>query len=116
MKKVATIMMALAIVFGAFGAHYLKDPLDPASLESFKTGVLYHLIMSLGLLHMCNNPSHSIATKLLLAGTLCFSGSLYLLATQAIHHLPIKFLGPLTPFGGVLMITSWLLFAFYKRQ
>jgi uncharacterized membrane protein YgdD (TMEM256/DUF423 family) len=115
MSKKSTLLfsLALAIVFGAFGAHGLKKLVDVEKIESFKTGVMYHLLMTIAL--MVVRFSHDFHERLLSGlrwvgiGTCLFSGSIYLLVFNAIFQWPINaFLGPITPIGGVLMIVGWI--------
>ena len=103
----------MAIILGAFGAHGLKNMVDAEKIESFKTGVLYHLIMCLGLLVVRFSSDFSEKTvpsfRLIFIGLILFSGSIYLLVFNAIFQFPINaFLGPITPIGGLLIIVGWL--------
>ena len=107
-------MVAAAIMIGAFGAHGLQDVLDDRSKAIYEKAVLYHFISALGILAagICGQIgllTHRIlgwVVKLLLVGILLFSGSLYLLAiTQQ------RWVGMITPLGGICFIIGWLLFA-----
>ncbi len=103
----------LAVALGAFGAHALKTRLTPESLATFETGVRYQMYHALALLvvavavtHVANVSLLNAAGWLFIAGTLLFSGSLYLLCfTQK------RWLGAITPFGGLAFIAGWLLLA-----
>ena len=108
----------LAVVVGAFGAHVLKEQweLTESSLRTFGIGVDYHFYHSFalaitGLLVPYLSPKLlRWASRLFVLGIVLFSGSLYLLATRfalGIEHW--KFLGPLTPMGGMCFITAWFL-------
>ncbi len=115
MSKKSTLLffLALAIVLGAFGAHGLKKLVDAERIESFKIGVMYHLIMTVALMVVRFSgdfsPSRSSAIRLVFIGVCLFSGSIYLLVFNAIFNWPINaFIGPITPIGGVLMIAGWL--------
>lgn len=115
MSKKSTLLftLTLAIILGAFGAHGLKNLVSLDKIESFKTGVLYHLIMSLALLVVRFSADFSsskiAAIRWVFVGMCLFSGSIYLLVFNAILQLPINaFIGPITPIGGVLMIVGWL--------
>ena len=104
--------LAFAIVLGAFGAHGLKNWVSVEKIESFKTGVLYHLIMTLALMLVRFSAgfkaSQLAAFRLIFYGLIMFSGSIYLLVFNAIFQFPINaFIGPITPIGGVLMIAGW---------
>lgn len=110
--------MMLAVLFGAFGAHALKDHLSPTLFNSYQTGVCYHFIHTLGLIiigliiTMYKHAEQRILTLciisgwLLISGILLFSGSLYLLAFSN-NHWPRM----LTPFGGICFILGWLFLA-----
>ncbi len=115
MSKKSTLLffLALAIVLGAFGAHGLKTLVDAERIESFKIGVLYHLIMTVALMVVRFSGDFSTsklsAIRLVFVGVCLFSGSIYLLVFNAIFNWPINaFFGPITPIGGVLMIAGWL--------
>ncbi len=102
----------LAVGFGAFGTHGLRGQLDDYHLGVYHTAVQYHFYHALGLtligLALQRYPLSRLlqwSGSLMLAGTLLFSGSLYLLAL-----LGSRWLGMVTPFGGLLFIASWLLF------
>jgi len=112
----ASLLLALAVGTGAFGAHGLRRFVTPDSLAVWQTAVLYHLIHGLGLLAVAalvprlgglraNRPLR-LSAWLLLAGIVLFSGSLYLLT---LCHVP--WLGAVTPVGGAAFILAWLLLA-----
>ncbi len=99
----------LAVVLGAFAAHGLKTRLEPALLTAFKTGVEYQFYHALALLGVAILLQQWHASNLLVAagiaftlGILLFSGSLYGLAL-----LQWKWLGPVTPLGGLCFIVGW---------
>jgi len=106
----ASALLALAVALGAFGAHGLKSQLSSDMLQPFKTGVDYHFYHALGLLLIgilaVSFPSDLIkwSAILLTAGIVLFSGSLYALAISG-----IKWLGAITPFGGISFIAGWVL-------
>lgn len=102
----------LSILFGAFGAHSLKKVLSEEALVSFETGVRYQMYHALFLLLIANTAFLSVKEKsilfyLVLVGVLFFSGSIYLLSTSVITGIKTKFLGPITPVGGLFLIASW---------
>ncbi len=112
-KSTLFFAFALAIILGAFGAHGLKNLVNAEKIESFKTGVLYHLIMCLGLLTVRFSSDFSEKTlpsfRLIFIGLILFSGSIYILVFNSIFQWPINaFIGPITPIGGLLMIAGWL--------
>ncbi len=110
--KIASCLGFLAVVFGAFGAHILKAKISESSLEAFKTGVLYQLTHALLLLILGYLAPNSFwiktASKFFIIGILLFSGSLYLLATQSYFNHSMKFVGPITPLGGLCLMIGWL--------
>lgn len=114
---IAAFSMAIAVSFGALGAHALKSVLSEASLASWKTGVLYQTIHSIALIGIVLLGEvykiKSIRTTLILmtVGFITFSGSIYLLSLKEVIELGVlsKILGPITPLGGLLMISAWVL-------
>lgn len=111
----AALLLAIAVILGALGAHALKKELGPDQLESFKTGVTYHFYHALAIVLMgiamevYKKPGLKWAVYLFLTGILFFSGSIYLLSTQDITGLSLSFLGPVTPLGGLLFISGWVM-------
>lgn len=110
---------ALAVVLGAFGAHKLKELLDPAQLQTFETGVRYHFYHVFAMLFAAvlamKYPQAGFDTAgwIFLAGIVLFSGSVYLLACRDLLHLGsfTRILGPVTPIGGLLFIAGWVMLA-----
>lgn len=109
---VAGILLALATVLGAVGTHALRVRLTPDQLAVFETAVRYQAYNALGLLGMglvaltVDTALLRWAAGLVLTGIVLFSGALYLAslgAPRPIHMLP--------PFGGVALITGWIVFA-----
>lgn len=114
MAFAACLFAGLAVVFGAFGAHLLREKLSPAQLHTWETAVFYQFIHALALLILSlftdeNRPGKSFqwVSRCWAAGIFCFSGSLYLLACRDLVALPVAFLGPLTPVGGLLFLAGW---------
>ena len=107
---------ALTVGLGAFGAHGLRQLIGPDQLEIFETGVrysFYHtfaLGIAAALFDSSGLNAHRItaAVWLWLTGIILFSGSLYLLSLREVHGLPVAFLGPVTPLGGLLLIGGWI--------
>lgn len=104
-KSLAAMSLAIGIILGAFGAHGLKPILPESSFSAYQTGVLYWLLQSVAALSVTLKPWPA---RLLLAGQLAFSGSLFVLSTQSLHRLAVAWLGPVTPLGGLLLIVGWL--------
>ncbi|KAI0474779.1 hypothetical protein F4859DRAFT_514627 [Xylaria cf. heliscus] len=102
---------ATAVGFGAFGAHGLKKVVtDPAKIASFATGAHYQLIHSVALLVATRAaPENKLAAGLFTAGMTMFSGSIYALVLDPARF---KFLGPVTPLGGLCLIAGWAALAF----
>jgi uncharacterized membrane protein YgdD (TMEM256/DUF423 family) len=102
----------LAVAAGAFGAHGLRARLSPESLVVFETASRYQMYHALGLLAaawaVARWPSGPArwAGWLFVAGTVLFSGSLYALAVSG-----IRWLGAITPLGGVAFLAGWLMLA-----
>lgn len=104
-----------ATIAGALGAHALKNIIPPSSLESFKTGVEYQMYHAIGLFFisiLMNYHDEKILRwvgYVFIAGIVCFSGSIYALSTSSITGIDFSFLGPVTPLGGLLFMTGWIL-------
>lgn len=108
---IGAINAALAVGLGAFGAHGLESRLSERMLDTFKTGVQYHMYHALGLIGIALVADKlqsagliNWAGWLMFAGIVLFSGSLYVLSLSG-----IKVLGAITPFGGLAFITAWIL-------
>lgn len=104
----------LAVVFGAFGAHILKKSFTPEQLTSFETGVKYQMYHALVLLMISFNLNLETSTErymvyCFILGTLFFSFSIYGLCISASKGKKLKFLGPVTPLGGLLLVAGWCL-------
>ncbi len=114
--KVGAGLMFLAVMLGAFGAHALRAKLSDHYMEVYKTAVLYHMIHALGLFVIAwlstttADSKVNLAGYFLLAGIVLFSGSLYLLSVTA-----IKWLGAITPLGGVSFLIGWALLLSLKH-
>lgn len=103
---------ALAIIFGAFGAHALKKHMDAERLESFETGVkyqMYHaiLLILIGILPQTEHIYY--AANLIIIGVILFSFSIYGLVLSATFGKKIKILGPITPIGGLALVAGWIM-------
>lgn len=108
----------LSVVLGAFGAHAFKKILSVERLESFETGVRYQMyaaffLLIVGYILKFDSSSDKWISWLMIFGTLLFSFSIYLLSFQDYWGVNLKFLGPITPIGGLLMIISWGMLIFY---
>lgn len=119
----ATLFGLIAIVLGAFGAHALKKVLTAEELVSFETGVRYQMYHAFFLFFIASTgfigeKAKEMIFYLVLAGVVMFSGSIYLLATRSLSGINFKFLGPVTPVGGLLLISGWavLLVNIFNRR
>jgi uncharacterized membrane protein YgdD (TMEM256/DUF423 family) len=106
---IGALLLACATALGAWAAHGLDSLLDADSVATFRTGVEYHFYNALGLLGIGLLVERNGAQRLLvasgwllIAGILMFSGSLYVLAFGM-----GRFLGPVTPIGGLSFIAAW---------
>ena len=110
---IASLFAALAILFGAFGSHALKERLSAQSLEVYDIATRYLMFHALGIFLIAllgfqlPKESLEIPVIMMIIGTSIFSGSLFLIAM-----LDFKKLGMVTPIGGLLLIVSWLLLAY----
>ncbi|SFJ85592.1 DUF423 domain-containing protein [Myroides guanonis] len=111
------ILGAVGVILGALGAHALKEVLTESQLVSFEVGVryqIYHAILLLfvgGTTYLSDSVKKTVSILVFL-GVLFFSGSIYLLSTNELTSINFKILGPITPVGGILLISAWLLVAF----
>ncbi|KFF10253.1 DUF423 domain-containing protein [Chryseobacterium soli] len=108
----------LSVILGAFGAHALKKILSVERLESFETGVRYQMyaaffLLIAGYILKFETSSEKWISILMIAGTMLFSFSIYFLSMQDYLGANLKFLGPITPLGGLLMILSWGMLILY---
>lgn len=110
----ASVLGLTAVIFGAFGAHSLKELITSESLQTFETGVRYQMYHTLLLLFVGGSNYISEKTKniifyLVLLGVILFSGSIYGLATNNLSSFNFNSIGFVTPIGGLFLILSWIL-------
>jgi uncharacterized membrane protein YgdD (TMEM256/DUF423 family) len=109
---IGCVSAAVAVALGAFGAHGLRQRLVPDMLTTFEVGVRYHMYHALALIGVALAlgrwplPALVVAGWLFVAGTLVFSGTLYLLAVTG-----QRWLGAVTPLGGLALIAGWVALA-----
>ncbi len=113
----ASILGGLAVIFGAFGAHALKKILNEDQLKSFETGVKYQLYHAIVLLVIGFNLSLDTTLEKYMVysfmnGIILFSFSIYGLVISSANNKKLKFLGPITPLGGLLLVSGWILLCF----
>ena len=109
----------LAVIFGAFGAHALKKSFSDEQLKGFETGVKYQMYHAVVLLILGFNLNLTSAVEqymisCFILGTFLFSFSIYGLTLGASKGKKLRFLGPITPIGGLLLVIGWglLLYSF----
>jgi len=113
----ASLVAMLAIALGAFGAHGLKPLISADSLAVFQTGVTYQMYHALALLALALIPGLGIQKvrivfRVFVLGIFLFCGSLYILALKSVLPFSVSFLAPVTPIGGLLLISGWALLTY----
>jgi uncharacterized membrane protein YgdD (TMEM256/DUF423 family) len=109
------VLLGIAVLVGAFGAHVLRERLDAYAAAIYERAVFYHVVHALGLLAIgialaagaAARSTAMLAGWLLLAGIIIFCGSLYALALSGVRRL-----GAITPLGGVALVAGWFVFAY----
>jgi len=111
--RIGAIFGALGVTMGAFGAHGLKERLSPYSLDIFETAVRYQMyhapaLLAVGLLGVLGRGGFALnlAGWSFTLGILIFSGTLYALSVT-----DVKWLGAITPIGGLFLILGWIALA-----
>lgn len=112
MVRVAAVLGALVVAIGAFGAHGLKDTLVANNTEAiWDTAVFYHAVHAVALLALAlAGRAGALISGCWVVGIIIFSGSLYVLAIT-----DLRWLGAITPFGGVALIAGWVVLVFSKK-
>lgn len=142
---ISGISGAIAVMLGAMGAHYLKSLIEkgiltPENLQSYHTAVEYQMYHTLALVLIAVlakgsshaelvSASHNETLKqvqgdrflkwisnLFIIGIILFSGSIYILSTQSATGISAKWLGPITPLGGICFIAGWICLAIYATK
>lgn len=108
----ASVLGLTSVIFGAFGAHSLKELISIESQQTFETGVRYQMYHAILLLFVGGSSLVTEKTKriiyyLTVIGLLFFSGSIYGLATNSLSSFDFKMIGFITPIGGLLLILAW---------
>ena len=108
------VLGLIAVIGGAFGAHALKEMLSNEQLAAYQTGIRYQFIHAIVLLFLFlvmnkfDSKFFGIASKFIFWGVILFSGSIYILTLKNLIGLELlKFIGPITPIGGLLLISGW---------
>ena len=107
-----------SVILGALGSHAFKKILPLEKLQSFEIGVkyqMYHalLLLILGFYLKFDTQIEKTTSWLIILGTFLFSISIYFLSFQEVLGKNLRFLGPITPLGGVLMISGWALLIYF---
>jgi uncharacterized membrane protein YgdD (TMEM256/DUF423 family) len=109
-----------SVALGALGAHQLRDMLSPVMFNAFETGVRYQLFHTLALLGLVALPIEHILLKraamFFIIGIVLFSGSIYGLALSSLSGTIWSWLGPVTPLGGIALMTGWLFVILYALK
>lgn len=115
LQAVAALLGAIGVIFGAFGAHFLKSRLAAGDLETIKTGVLYLFIHTMATLFVCSLSKQDTSSRWLriagiafIAGIVMFSGSLFIIGTSSLTGFPASYIGIITPLGGLSFILAWI--------
>lgn len=107
------ILAGAAVIFGAFGSHVLKERLEPEQLATFQTAVQYHMYHAIALvltgIFYRIKPGKRLnnAVFAFYLGIGLFSGSLYLITLSSLTHIDLKWLGAITPIGGISFVVGW---------
>ncbi len=119
---IGSIYGMMAVILGALGAHAFKKILSEDKLQSFDTGVKYQMyhalvLLIIGIYFQFNSGLEKSMAWSFILGTLFFSLSIYLLVFSEYWGINLKFLGPITPLGGLGMIAGWalLIYIFIKQ-
>ena len=110
---VGSAFAAFSVLFGAFGAHILKSRLSAEDLTIFETAVRYQMYHALGIMIMAVTGFYipdnliSLPSYFMIFGTIIFSGTLYLIV-----FTNLRWMGAITPIGGLCLILGWLIFAY----
>ena len=117
MRIAGSLLMVLGVILGAMGSHYLKEKLPPSAMESFDIGIQYLIYHALALLLLSRMRFGTQKRKktvfyMILLGILLFSGSIVILSFKSLIPFNIRWIGPLTPVGGGLLLAAWVATAF----
>ncbi len=114
---IGALSAGISVAAGAFGAHALREKVEPRLLEVFETAAryqMYHALALIAVSYVVSRFPSSLANNagwLFVAGTVLFSGSLY-----AMTFTGIRVLGAITPLGGVCFIAGWICLALAARS
>jgi uncharacterized membrane protein YgdD (TMEM256/DUF423 family) len=113
----ACLFGMLAVMFGAFGAHGLKNLVDLDAVATFETGVRYQMYHAFFLFVLGLMPDTLLKSKrtiylITVIGVLLFSFSIYVLALNNLFQFDFKIIGIVTPIGGVFLIAAWIILGY----
>lgn len=111
--RLGIALAAIGVALGALGAHALDNVLEPQALTSYLTAVRYQMyhafaLVLLGLYHMQTKQTTETPHLLITLGVVLFSGSIYGLTLLPLIDISARWLGPITPIGGLLLIFGWV--------
>ncbi|NQU48540.1 MAG: DUF423 domain-containing protein [Planctomycetes bacterium] len=113
--RISAVLLGIAVALGAFGAHGLKDMVEPDRIDVWEKAVRYQMLHAIALMivavaaHQLTAKTVKITAAFFQVGILLFSGSLYLLVL-----LDVPVLGAVTPIGGLAMIAGWITLVMHK--
>lgn len=110
-KIFGALFALISVIFGALNSHALKKILPETAIESIDISLRYMMYHGLALLIISILPlkEKKYIVNLFIIGILLFSFTILILSFQSIINIKVKFLGPLTPIGGSLLILGWIL-------
>jgi uncharacterized membrane protein YgdD (TMEM256/DUF423 family) len=115
MRFFGGLFMFLSVALGALASHYLEQWIDEKALSSFQTGVRYLTYHGLGLLvlsqfdYKSKEREHRMLFLSMVIGISLFSGSIFILSFKEYIPFSIRWMGPVTPLGGSLLLLAWFL-------
>ena len=106
-KLAGACFALLSVLLGAFASHFLKSYLDIQKFDAFETGIRYMMYHGLSMLIIggFEIQKNILIFHLFFWGTILFSFSIFLMCLQNFFSTDLSFLGPVTPFGGTLLIS-----------
>lgn len=113
---IGALLGALGVCLGAYGAHGLKNIVTESQVATFEIGVRYQMyhaffLLFLGICSFITDRTKKTITILVLLGIFFFSGSIYVLTLKDLININTAFIGPITPIGGLLLISAWVTMA-----
>ena len=110
-KLAGAFFALLSVILGAFASHFLESYLDSQELDAFETGIRYMMYHGLSLLILAGSEisKNTLIFRLFFWGTVLFSFSIFLLCLQNFFSMDLSFFGPITPLGGTLLISAWII-------